>query len=133
MTKKPTPLLHLPTSTKALPTFKSIERLVIEVPQDKHMAIKIRSVALGKSLKDYALHAIELHAGQAIAEMQANPDRPPIEGSWHEKRIAIDIPPNQVAGIRDKASGFKTLREFVLRCIEMEMATEARLTRSRRR
>jgi hypothetical protein len=128
MSKKepPAPLLHLPTSTKALPKFnKGIERLVIELPVDKHMAIKMRSVALGKSLKDYALYAIELHADQAIAEMQANPDRPTIEGAWHVKRIAVDIPPDQAAGIREKASGFKTLREFVLRCIEVEMgATE---------
>ena len=124
MSKKPepAPLLHLPTSTKVIPTLKSIERLVIELPQDKHMAIKMRSVALGKSLKDYALYAIELHAEQAISEMAANPNRPTIEGAWHVKRIAVDIPPDQAAGIREKASGFKTLREFVLRCIEVEMA-----------
>lgn len=126
MSKKPepAPLLHLPTSTKVIPTLKSIERLVIELPQDKHMAIKMRSVALGKSLKDYALYAIELHAEQAIAEMQANPDRLTIEGAWHVKRIAVDIPPDQAAGIREKAAGFKTLREFVLRCIEVEMRVD---------
>lgn len=125
MSKKepPAPLLHLPTSTKALPTFnKGVERLVIELPLDKHMAIKMRAVSLGKSLKDYALYAIELHAEQAIAEMHANPDRRTIEGAWHQKRIAVDIPPEQAAGIRKQAEGFKTLREFVLRCIEVEMA-----------
>ncbi len=117
------PLLHLPTSTKKVEAklTPGVERLVIELPLDKHMAIKMRSVALHKSLKDYALYAIELHAEQAIAEMQANPGRPTIEGAWHQKRIAVDIPPDQAAAIREKAAGFKTLREFVLRCIEVEM------------
>lgn len=125
MSKKepPAPLLHLPTSSKKVEAklTPGVERLVIELPLDRHTAIKMRSVVLGKSLKDYALYAIEHHAEQAIAEMQANPDRPTIEGAWHQKRIAVDIPPEQAAGIREKAAGFKTLREFVLRCIEVEM------------
>jgi len=64
----------------------------------------------------------------ARASAAANPDRSTIEGAWHQKRIAIDIPPDQAASIREKAARFKTLREFVLRClaIEMAMATTAR-------
>lgn len=131
MSKKPEPasLLHLPTSTKVLPTFKSIERLVIELPLERHRAIKTRAVALDKSLKDYALYAIELHAEQAINEMAANPNRPTIEGAWHIKRIAVDIPPEQAAGIREKAASFKTMREFVLRCIEIEMSGAGTVSR----
>lgn len=45
---------------------------------------------------------------------------------WHVKRIAIDIPPDQAAGIREKAARFKTQREFVLMSIEVEMATASK-------
>lgn len=125
MNKKPppSPLLHLPTSTKVMPTLQGVERLVIELSVEKHRAVKMRAVALGKSLKDYALYAIELHADQAIAEALAHPDRPRIEGgAWHQKRIAIDIPPEDASRVREKGKDFKTMREFVVRCIEIEMA-----------
>lgn len=96
-----------------------IETLLIEVPRDRHEAIQMRSNGFELTMKEYALYAIEQHAEQAIAEMKL--DRPTIEGPWHQKRIAIDIPPDQAAAIRKKAAGFKSLREFVLRCIDMEM------------
>ncbi len=58
MSKKepPAPLLHLPTSSKKVEAklTPGIERLVIELHLDRHTAIKMRSVVLGKSLKDYA-------------------------------------------------------------------------------
>jgi hypothetical protein len=98
-----------------------IERLIVEMPEEKHRAIKIRAASLGMSVKDYALHAIEQHARVAKEELAAHPNRTPIEGSWHQKRIAIDTPIPKAAEIKAMSQAFGTIREFILRCIDIEM------------
>lgn len=112
---------HLP---QAVQQKEDTERILFEVPQEKHNAIKARAALLGMSIKTYVVHAIENCAVQAKRELATDPSRKPFEGSRREKRISIDIPPEQASRIRDGATEFKTVREYVLRCIEIDMRHE---------
>ena len=119
--QKPPQTRHLP---QAVQQKEDTERILFEVPQEKHNAIKARAALLGMSIKTYVVHAIEKCAVQAKRELAAEPSRKPFEGSRREKRISIDIPPEQASRIRDGATEFKTVREYVLRCIEIDMRHE---------
>lgn len=119
-----------PTTKLALPSGKVFgreikdpdERLTIEVPPEKHTAIKTRASSLDLSVKAYVLYAIERFAPAARQQLDANPDRKPIPGSWHQKRLGINLPPDKAVEVKQSAGPFKTMREFALRCIEAEMA-----------
>lgn len=97
------------------------ERLSVEMPKERHRVIKMRAADLGMSVKDYALHAIAQCARTAKNELAAQADRAPIPGSWHEKRIVIDASISRAAEIKGASVAFGTMREFILRCIEIEM------------
>lgn len=100
-----------------------LERLVIEVPEDRHAKIKTRAVSLRKSVKKYVIEAIEQFAEAANAELAANPDRKSIAGSWHQKRLVVEVPPEKATTFKEGSKPFKTFREYALRCIEAEMAS----------
>jgi len=103
-----------------------LERLIIEVPEDRHAKIKARAVILRKSVKAYVIDAIQNFSEAANAELAANPDRKSIAGSWHQKRLVVEVPPEKAAAFKDAAKPFKTFREYALRCIEAEMASAKR-------
>lgn len=103
-----------------------LERLVIEVPEDRHAKIKARAVILRKSVKTYVIEAIANFSAAANSELAANPERKSIAGSWHQKRLVVEVPPDKAATFKEDAKAFKTFREYALRCIEAEMATGKR-------
>lgn len=107
-----------------------LERLVVEVPEDRHAKIKTRAVSLRKSVKTYVIEAIENFSEAANAELAANPERKSIAGSWHQKRLVVEVPPDKAAAFKEGAKPFKTFREYALRCIEAEMAS-AKKSRAR--
>lgn len=102
-------------------TVQGTERVLVEVPNLKHNTIKARAALLGMSIKAYILHVVDQFAAQAKQELAADPSRKPFEGSRRQKRISIDIPPENARQIREAAAEFKTVREFILRCVEIEM------------
>ncbi len=104
----------------------SAERLIIEVPPDLHAKIKARAATQRKSLKAYVVGAIENFSQAAVAALALNPDRESIDGSWHQKRIVVEVLPIWADLYRAKAIPFKTFREFALRCIEVEIASTQR-------
>jgi uncharacterized protein (DUF1330 family) len=105
-----------------------LERLVIEVPEDRHAKIKTRAASLRKSVKAYVIDAIEQFSEAANMELVANPERKTIAGSWHQKRLVVEVPPEKAARFKEAAKSFKTFREYALRCIESEMASAKRKT-----
>jgi hypothetical protein len=133
-TKKPS--LQFPVATtpfKPIGGLKNIsaletglERLVIEVPENRHAKIKARAVILRKSVKTYVIEAIENFSDAANAELVANPERKSIAGSWHQKRLVVEVPPDKAAAFKAGATPFKTFREYALRCIAAEMASTKR-------
>lgn len=120
MTKAKTAGLHLPQQ-RSIEIKESEERIVVEVPEETHRAVKTRAAALGMSVKAYTMHAFDTYRATAEEELAANPDRQAIEGSWHQKRVAFNVKPEKVAEIKEAVGGFKTMRELLLRCIEVEM------------
>lgn len=138
-TKKPS--LQFPVSTpplKPIGGFKDIstletglERLVIEVPETRHAKIKTRAASLRKSVKTYVIEAIEQFSEAASVELAANPDRKSIAGSWHQKRLVVEVPPEKATTFKEGAKAFKTFREYALRCIEAEM-TSAKQKKARK-
>ena len=70
------------------------------------------------------MHAVDTYREIAEKELAANPDRAPIEGSWHQKRVAFNVKPEKMAEIKAAVGNFKTMRELFLRCIEVEMRTK---------
>ncbi|MBK9266206.1 MAG: hypothetical protein IPM54_41265 [Polyangiaceae bacterium] len=90
-------------------------------PQPQAQHDKSPRRALGMSIKAYILHVVDQFAAQAKQELAADPSRKPFEGSRRQKRISIDIPPENARQIREAAAEFKTVREFILRCVEIEM------------
>lgn len=105
-----------------------LERLVVEVPADRHAKIKTRAASLRKSVKAYVIDAIEQFTEAASTELEANPDRKSIAGSWHEKRLVVEVPPDKAVTFKEQAKAFKTFREYALRCIEAEIASAKRKT-----
>lgn len=130
-TKKPS--LQFPVAVppvKPIGEYKNIsaletglDRLVIEVPEDRHAKIKTRAASLRKSVKVYVVEALEQFSEAAHLALAANPERKSIAGSWHQKRLVVEVPPEKAAGFKEEAKAFKTFREYALRCIEAEMAS----------
>lgn len=135
-TKKPSLQFPVaPAPLKSIREFKDIsaletglERLVIEVPEDRHAKIKTRAASLRKSVKAYVIDAIDQFSQAANVELVANPERKTIAGSWHQKRLVVEVPPEKAAEFKEAAKSFKTFREYALRCIEAEMAGAKRKT-----
>lgn len=123
MTKAKTTGLHLPQQ-RSIEIKETEERIVVEVPEEMHRAVKTRAAALGMSVKAYTIHAFDTYRATAEQELAADPDRKLIEGSWHQKRVAFNVKPEKVAEIKEAIGDFKTMRELLLRCIEVEMRTK---------
>lgn len=120
MTKATATGLHLPQH-RIIEIKEIEERIVVEVPPEQHRAVKARAAHLGMSVKAYTMHAFDTYRATAEEELAANPDRQAIEGSWHQKRVAFNVKPEKMAEIKEAVGGFKTMRELLLRCIEIEM------------
>lgn len=115
--------LFVPES-RAITIKETEERIVVEVPPEFHRVVKARAAHLGMSVKAYTIHAFDTYRATAEQELAANPNREAIEGSWHQKRVAFNVKPDKIAEIKEAVGDFKTMRELLLRCIEVEMRTK---------
>jgi hypothetical protein len=109
---------HAPQTPQA-----QCERLIVEVPKDRHAKIKARAALMRTSIKGYVVYAIYGFANAARAELVVDAERRPIDGSWHEKRFVVEVPPNTASNMKEAAKPFGTFREFALRCIDAEIAS----------